>query len=42
MIGSIVTRDTKREEWDGIQGRIKARIFETFGKSPVPLSPGKA
>ena len=41
MIGSIVTRDTKKEEWGEIRARIKARILETFGTSPVALAPTK-
>lgn len=41
MIRSIVTRDTKKEDWCSIKATVKARIFETFGTSPVGLSPQK-
>ena len=41
MIGSIVTRDTKREEWNVLRARIQTRILETFGTSPVALAPTK-
>lgn len=42
MIKSVVTRDTKKEDWKKIRGIIKSRIFETFGKSPVELAPARA
>ena len=41
MIKSVVTRDTRKEEWQGLRARIKARIFETFGTPPVELAPSK-
>ncbi len=41
MIRSIVTHDTKKEDWSKIKASIKSRIFETFGTSPVGLEPQK-
>lgn len=41
MIRPVVTRDTKKEDWANIKATLKARIFETFGKSPVDLAPAK-
>ena len=41
MIPSIITRDTKKEEFALIRERIRARILETFGTSPVALTPRK-
>lgn len=41
MIPPLVTRDTKKEEWEVIRERVKARILDSFGSSPVPLSPVK-
>ena len=41
MISDIITRDTRREEWDSIRERLKARIMQTFGTPPVELLPFK-
>ena len=41
MIPHIVTRDFTKDDWWVAREKIKARIFETFGKPPVPLSPEK-
>ena len=41
MINSVVTRDMKKDEWQAQRKRIRSRIFETFGKSPVGLTPTK-
>ncbi len=41
IINSIVTKDTKKEEWQEIRSRIKSRILETFGKAPVEMAPIK-
>ena len=41
MVGAIVTRDTKKEDWSRIRETIKSRILETFGASPVPFTPTK-
>lgn len=41
MINATVTPQTKKEDWPGIRSEIKARILETFGTSPVDLSPSK-
>ncbi len=39
MIESVVLKDTTPKEWPQIRRRILERILETFGKSPVPLTP---
>lgn len=41
MISSVITRDTKKEDWPAIRCAIKSRILETFGASPVELAPQK-
>lgn len=41
MIGSVILKDTKREDWPEIRKKILARINETFGKSPVSMAPIK-
>ena len=41
MIPNIVTPDMKKEDWAGARAKIKARIMQTFGTSPVPLAPTK-
>ena len=41
MISSIITRETKKEDWSKQRDCIRARILETFGTSPVALSPTK-
>ena len=41
MIKSVITRDTKKEDWGKIREQIKSRIFETFGTPPTPLAPTK-
>lgn len=41
MVSSVITRDTKKEEWGELRGRIKSRILESFGKSAVELAPAK-
>lgn len=41
MIGNIVTRDLKKEEWPMMRERMLERIMKTFGTSPVELAPIK-
>ena len=41
MIRSVITRDTKKEDWAKIRETVKARIFETFGTPPTELAPAK-
>ena len=41
MINAIVTPQTKKEDWRSTRAEIKARILETFGSSPVELSPSE-
>lgn len=41
MINAIVTPQTKKEGWRSTRAEIKARILETFGNSPVELSPSE-
>lgn len=42
MINDLILKDTTREEWNEIRQRLKARITENLGKSPVALEPAKA
>ena len=42
MINDLILKDTTRDEWEGIRGRIKKRIEENLGSSPVSLSPVRA
>ena len=41
MIGNIVNKDLKKEEWPILRERILERIMQTFGTSPVGLEPTK-
>ncbi len=41
MIKSLITRDTGKEEWSGIREKIRSRIMQTAGKSPVGLAPSR-
>lgn len=41
MIGNIVTKDLKKEEWPMMRERMLERIMQTFGTSPVGLEPVK-
>lgn len=41
MIQPVILRDTKKEDWQKIRQTMLSRIMETFGTSPVPLSPVK-
>ena len=41
MIPELITRDTTKEDWALTRKKIKARIMETFGRSPVELLPTK-
>ena len=41
MIGNIVTKDLKKEEWPILRERMLERIMQTFGTSPVGLEPTK-
>lgn len=42
MINDLILKDTTREEWDEIRQRLKVRITENLGKSPVSLTPSPA
>ena len=42
MINDLILKDTRKEEWDAIRAKIKARICENLGECPVPLAPQKA
>ena len=41
MIGNIVNKDLKKEEWPILRERMLERIMQTFGTSPVGLEPTK-
>ncbi len=41
MIQPVTLRDTKKEDWQKLRETMLSRIMETFGTSPVPLSPAK-
>jgi len=41
MINAIVTPQSKKQDWQSTRAEIKARILETFGSSPVELSPSE-
>ncbi|MBR2465329.1 MAG: acetylxylan esterase [Clostridia bacterium] len=42
MINDLILKDTMPDEWAGIRDRLKMRILENLGKSPVALEPAKA
>ena len=42
MINDLILKDTTKEEWQQIRARLKARILQNLGESPVALEPAKA
>lgn len=39
MFRDVILPDTRPDEWVGIRARIRARILDSFGASPVPAAP---
>ena len=42
MINDLILKDTTKEDWPKIRARLKDRILENLGRSPVALEPAKA